>query len=120
MGIVIDIPIKGIYLLIMRIIATRTINAYRICYPEADEPLRAWAALIKGNDFEHFPAIKEMFPHADYVEPDRVIFNIKGNHFRLIAAIEFKRQIVFVKWFGWHKDYVKLKPLEVQHEYPPC
>lgn len=75
---------------------------------------------MKGNKFEHFPDLQKMFPGADFVPPDRIIFNIKGNHFRLIAAFDFERQIAFVKWFGWHKDYNKIDPSEVQHEYPPC
>ena len=104
----------------MRIIATKTINAYRECYPEADDALRSWVALIKGNEFKHFPDLQNMFPGADFVAPDRVIFNIKGNHFRLISAFDFERQIAFVKWFGRHKDYNKIEPSEVQHEYPPC
>jgi len=104
----------------MRIIATKIINAYRQCYPEADDALRSWVALIKRNKFEHFPALKAMFGPADFVSPDRVIFNIKGNHFRLITAVDFRRQYVFVKWFGRHKDYDKLIPSEVQNENPPC
>ena len=104
----------------MRIIATKTINAYRECYPEADDALRSWVHLIKGNEFEHFPDLKKMFPGVDFVPPDRVIFNIKGNQYRLITAIDFERQAVFVKWFGRHKDYDKINPSEVQYENPPC
>jgi mRNA interferase HigB len=104
----------------MRVFAAKTINAYRECYPEADEALKAWVAIIEGNEFPHFPALKAMFGPADYVKPDRIIFNIKGNHFRLITAVDFNRQAIFVKWFGRHKDYDKLNPSEVQHEYPPC
>jgi mRNA interferase HigB len=120
MGKVIDIPILGIYIICMRVITTRTINAYRECYPEADGQLKAWKALIEGNEFKHFPELKNMFRSADFVQPDRVIFNIKGNHFRLITAVDFERQAVFVKWFGRHKDYDKINPSEVQYEYPPC
>ena len=104
----------------MRVITTKTINAYRECYPDADGPLRSWVYLIEGNEFLHFPALKTMFGSADFVQPDRVIFNIKGNHYRLITAVDFGRQILFVKWFGPHKDYNKINPSEVQHEYPPC
>ncbi len=104
----------------MRVITTKTINAYRECYPEADGSLKAWVSLIEGNEFEHFAELKNMFGSADFVKPDRVIFNIKGNHFRLITAVDFSRQTIFVKWFGWHKDYNKINPSEVQHEYPPC
>ena len=104
----------------MKVITKKTINAYRECYPEADGPLRVWVALIEENEFEHFPELKNMFGSADFVRPDRVIFNIKGNHFRPITAVDFRRQAVFVKWFGRHKDYDKINPSEVQHEYPPC
>lgn len=104
----------------MRVITTKTINAYRGCYPEADSQLKAWKALIEGNEFQHFPDLKSVFQSADFVQPDRVIFNIKGNHYRLITAIDFERQVVFVKWFGRHKAYDKIDPSEVQYEYPPC
>ena len=104
----------------MRVIAKKTINAYRECYPEADGQLKAWVALIEGQEFKNFPELKYIFGSADFVQPDRVIFNIKGNHFRLITGVDFDRQAVFVKWFGRHKDYNKINPSEVQYEYPPC
>ena len=104
----------------MRVITKKTINTYRKFYPEADGPLKAWVTLMEGNYFKHFLELKAIFGSADFVKPDRIIFNIKGNHFRLIAAFDFERQIAFVKWFGWHKDYNKIDPSEVQHEYPPC
>ena len=113
-------PFWEYILSVMRVITTRTINAYRECYPEADGQLKAWKALIEGNEFKHFPELRNMFRSADFVQPDRVIFNIKGDHFRLITAVDFGRQIVFVKWFGRHKDYNKINPSEVQYEYPPC
>jgi mRNA interferase HigB len=119
-GKVLTFPKREYILSTMRVITTKTINAYRKCYPEADGPLKAWVALIEGNEFKHFPELKIMIGSADFVQPDRVIFNIKGNHFRLITAVDFGRQIVFVKWFGRHKDYDKINPSEVQHEYPPC
>jgi mRNA interferase HigB len=104
----------------MRVIATKTINAYRECYPEANGQLKAWVAFIKKHKFQHISELQAVLGSADFVKPDRVVFNIKGNHFRLITAIDFRRQAVFVKWFGRHKDYDKINPSEVQHEYPPC
>jgi hypothetical protein len=63
---------------------------------------------------------KEIFQTADLIKQDRVVFNIKGNHYRLIAAVDFKFNVVYIKWFGKHKDYDKIEPSEVKHEYPPC
>ena len=104
----------------MNVVATKTINAYRKCFPEADGALKAWVALIKKHSFNHFVDLKKIFSSADLIKKDRVVFNIKGNQFRLIAAVDFKRQAVFVKWFGRHKDYNKINPMEVKHGNPPC
>lgn len=104
----------------MRVYTRKTINAYRGCYPEADGPLKAWVALMEEHNFKHFAELKAIFGSADFIKPDRIIFNIKGNNFRLVAAVDFERQAIFVNWFGRHKDYDKIKPSEVQYEYPPC
>jgi mRNA interferase HigB len=63
---------------------------------------------------------KEIFQTADLIKNDQVVFNIKGNHYRLIAAVDFNFNVVYIKWFGKHKDYNKIGPSEVKHEYPPC
>lgn len=104
----------------MRVIAKKTINAYRGCYPDADGALKTWVSLIESKNFKHFPDLKKTFQTADLIKNDRIVFNIKGNHYRLIAAVDFKFNVVFIKWFGKHKDYDKIKPSEVKHEYPPC
>ncbi len=104
----------------MGVIAKKTINAYRDCYPQADGALKTWVSLIESKNFKHFPDLKKIFQTADLIQNDRVGFNIKGNHYRLIAAVDFKFNVVFIKWFGKHKDYDKIKPSEVKHEYPPC
>lgn len=119
-GNIVDIPILGIYIAVMRVIATKTINAYRQCHPEADEALRSWMEFMKKGNFKHFAELREVFGSADLVADDVVVFNIKGNHFRLIAGLDYSRQCVFVKWFGRHKEYNKINPSEVKHEYPPC
>ncbi len=97
----------------MRVIKAKTINEYRESYPEADSQLKAWMAIMEGNEFKHFSELKNTFRSADFVRPDRVVFNIKGNHFRLITKVDFNRQAVLIKWFGRHRDYDKIKPSEV-------
>ena len=104
----------------MRVIAKKAINAYRICYPDADGALKAWVSLIENKSFKHFPELKEIFQTADLIKNDRIVFNIRGNHYRLIAAVDFKFDVVYIKWFGKHKDYDKIELSEVKHEYPPC
>lgn len=119
-GNTLDVPAWGAYYCCVNVITTRTINAYRECYPEADEALKAWTALMRKGSFKHFVELRRVFGSADSIADDVVVFNIKGNHFRLVAGVDYTRQAVYVKWFGRHKDYDKINPLEVKHEYPPC
>jgi len=98
----------------------KTINAYRECHPKADGALRAWVALIEGRSFRHFPELKTVFGSADLIAGDRVVFDVMGNRYRLVAAVDFERQAVFVKWFGTHRQYDKIDPAEVEYGYPPC
>lgn len=102
----------------MRVIAKRTINLWREKYPKASGALQAWVEIIQSRDFKHFPDLKSAFGSADLVKKDRVVFNIMGNHFRLIAGVDFQRQAVFSVWFGTHREYDKINPAEVAYEHP--
>ena len=62
---VIDIPNLGIYCISMRVIAKKTINAYRAIYKEADEQLRAWVATMEEREFKHFAELKATFNSVD-------------------------------------------------------
>ena len=59
--------------------------------------------------------IKALYASASVVTADRVVFNIKGNDYRLVTAIDFERAIVFVKWIGSHRDYDKINVREIEY-----
>lgn len=98
--------------------AKSTINLWREKYPKASGALQVWVDIIQSREFSHFPDLKSTFGSADLIKADRVVFNIMGNHFRLIAGVDFQRQIVFAKWFGTHQEYDKINPAEVAYEHP--
>jgi mRNA interferase HigB len=50
------------------------------------------------------------------VSADRIVFNIKGNDYRLVAAVDFEKDIAWITWIGTHNDYDKIDVKEVQHE----
>ena len=52
---------------------------------------------------------------ASIVSADRIVFNIKGNDYRLVVATDFDKGIAWIKWIGTHKDYDKIDVKEVQH-----
>lgn len=60
--------------------------------------------------------IKASYAHASIVGAGRVVFNIKGNAYRLVVAVDYRRAAVFIKWFGTHKEYDSIDVRTVQNE----
>jgi mRNA interferase HigB len=54
---------------------------------------------------------------ASIVSAERIVFNIKDNDYRLVAAVDFEKAIVWIKWIGTHKDYDKINVSEIDHEH---
>lgn len=102
----------------VRLISKAHLERMIVRYPQAAGGLRFWYHGIISSDFAHLAALQEVFASADHIAGDRVVFNIKGNHFRLVAAIDFARQVVYFKWFGTHKEYDRIDPAEVGYERP--
>jgi mRNA interferase HigB len=59
-------------------------------------------------DFSNFNELKRVYGNASIVNNERVVFNIKGNDFRLVVSINFLQTACYVIWFGTHKEYDKI------------
>ena len=94
----------------MRIVALRTLREFwkNPKYEDSEQSLRAWYAEAKKANWQNPNEIKDQFKNASVVGNDRVVFNIKGNEYRLIVAIKYEFQIVFVRFIGTHKAYDKV------------
>ncbi len=92
------------------VIAKSTLRAFWKKYADSQDALVAWHKLMTKSNFENFADLKESFSSADYVQPDYVIFNIKGNHYRLITRISFKYRTIWIKAVLTHKDYDNWTP----------
>jgi mRNA interferase HigB len=53
---------------------------------------------------------------ASIVSADRIVFNIKGNDYRLVVAVDFAKGIVWIKWIGTHREYDRINMREVEYE----
>lgn len=71
----------------------------------SEQPLKIWARLVEGGNWKNPAELKADFPTADFVGNNRVILNMSGNKYRLIAAIHFEHGFVLVKFVGTHKEY---------------
>lgn len=92
----------------MNIIVRRAILYYIDKYPQAKTPLLAWYNEFLKQSFSNFNELKSVHGNASIVAKNRVIFNIKGNYFRLIVSVNFKQKAAYIIWFGTHKDYDKI------------
>jgi mRNA interferase HigB len=96
----------------MRIIAKRTLQNFWERYPNSKQQLLAWYQVFNKNDFDNINAIKALFGTADFVGNNSIIFNICGNHYRLIVKINFITQIVYIRFVGTHDEYNKLTDIK--------
>ena len=83
-------------------------------FPETEEAIFRWYGQTSAANWKNFSEMKNSFNAVDAVGNDRYVFNIKGNHFRLIALIIFKVRTVFVLFIGTHKEYDELDASTVQ------
>lgn len=99
----------------MNIVARGTILIYINKYPSAKTALlNCYQEFIKAS-FENFNQLKSTYGNASIVSNERVIFNIKGNDYRLITSINFKRQAAYIIWFGTHSEYDKIDAATIKY-----
>ncbi|HEX5111962.1 MAG TPA: type II toxin-antitoxin system HigB family toxin [Saprospiraceae bacterium] len=92
----------------MHIIVKRAVLYYCEKYPLARLALLTWYHEFSKQDLRNFHELKAIYGNASLVGQNRVIFNIKGNDFRLIISINFRRDAAYIIWFGTHAEYNKI------------
>lgn len=99
----------------MIILGREQLEEYKIEFPNARKRLAAHAKAIEAADWQNPQAVKNQFGTASIIGrgTDRVVFNIKGNEYRLVVRIDYARQIVAVRWFGTHAQYDRIDVLTV-------
>lgn len=93
----------------MKVLVKKTILFYIERYPIAKTQLLIWYNEFSKLDFNSFNELKRVYGNASVVSNERVVFNIKGNDFRLIVSINFSQTACYIIWFGTHKEYDKIK-----------
>ncbi len=88
----------------MHVITRKRLNEFVKLYPDTKNALAQWYRLLKGNEFTSFVELREMFSSADRVSK-LTVFNIGGNKVRLITAIHYNRQKVYIRAVLTHTEY---------------
>jgi len=92
----------------MRIIALATLRDFWNMHPDAEAPLRSWYTLASRSDWRRPADVKAAYRNASVVANNRIVFNVKGNDYRLIAAVHYNRGMMFIRFVGTHREYDKI------------
>lgn len=89
----------------MKIIAISTLKNFWVRYPDSEQPIKAWIDEVKHTRWLTPNDIKIQFRSASILKGRSVVFNIKGNDYRIIAAVAYHFGAVYIKFIGTHKQY---------------
>ena len=92
----------------MRIIARRTLREFWTDHADAETALRAWYSDAEKAEWKTPEDIKQTYANASILGNNRVVFNIRGNTYRLIVAINYAFGIVYIRFVGTHTEYDKV------------
>jgi mRNA interferase HigB len=99
----------------MNVITKRTIVYYTEQYPSAKTGLLTWLKEFSEKNFDNPNELKETYRNASIIANHRVIFNIKGNDFRLITSVNYRTKAAYVIWFGTHREYDDIDAATIKH-----
>lgn len=105
----------------MRMIARRTLREFvagragHRDQPALKAALDAWFDEVRKAEWDSTADVKRLYATASIVSADRIVFNIKGNDYRLVVSVAFDKGIVWIKWIGTHRDYDRIDVKEIDH-----
>ncbi|MEX1000639.1 MAG: type II toxin-antitoxin system HigB family toxin [Crocinitomicaceae bacterium] len=97
----------------MRVIAKRTLREYWEKHKDCEQQLKVWYREAEKANWTAPNDIKAHYPSASILEDNRVVFNIKGNNYRLIVRINYDYGIVWIRFVGTHAEYDKVDATKV-------
>jgi mRNA interferase HigB len=106
----------------MRIIARRTLRQFVESLSASKDRVAVKAALDAWFDeasrakWKNTADVKRRYATASIVSAERIVFNIKGNDYRLVVAVDFEKAIIWIKWIGSHRAYDEIDVTKVRHD----
>lgn len=92
----------------MRIVARKTLTEFYRAHSDVEQQLEAWYYEAKHADWKTPADIKQRYANASILSDNRVVFNIKGNDYRLVVKIHYNMGIIYIRFFGTHAEYDKI------------
>jgi mRNA interferase HigB len=91
-----------------RIFAKSTLREFWEAHPDAEQYLKTWFDTAMSSTWKSPNEVKRTYANASILKEGRIVFNIKGNTYRLVAKINFDKQWIFIKFIGTHDEYARI------------
>jgi mRNA interferase HigB len=91
----------------MKLHGVLILDQFKRRHADVRNPLSAWQKEVETADWWDHQDIKTRYPNASFLADNRVIFNIKGNGYRLVVKVKYQHGMVLVEWIGTHAEYDK-------------
>lgn len=92
----------------MRVVAKKVLRDFWEKHEDCEQQLKAWFREAQKAEWENPNQIKTEYPSASILNDNRVVFNIKGNNYRLIVKINYEYEMVWIRFIGTHAEYDKI------------
>lgn len=99
----------------MRVIVVSTLRNFWAHHPDSEQPLKAWNDEVRHATWLTSQDIRSRYSTASFVGKNRVVFNVKGNSYRLIVAVACRFQAVYIKFLGTHAEYITIDAATVEN-----
>lgn len=97
----------------VRVIAKKILREFWEKHSDYEQQLKSWFKEVSKAEWNNPNDIKAAYPSASILEDNRICFNIKGNHYRLIVKINYDYQMVWIRFIGTHSEYDKIEANEI-------
>jgi mRNA interferase HigB len=97
----------------VRVIAKKILREFWAKHNDCEDQLKSWYKEAEEANWQIPNDIKKEYPTASFLADNRVVFNIKGNHYRLIVKINYAFSIVFIRFVGTHTEYDKIDATKI-------
>ncbi len=97
----------------MRVIAKKILRDFWAKHPDSEQQLKSWYKEAEDSTWKTPNQIKREYPFSSILEDNRIVFNIKGNKYRLIVRVNYNYQMVWIRFIGTHAQYDKIDATKI-------
>lgn len=97
----------------MRVIAKKILRDFWEKHSGCEQQLKSWFQEASNAEWKNPNQIKNEYPSASILNDNRIVFNIKGNNYRLVVKINYDYQMVWIRFIGTHGEYDKINANEI-------